>query len=154
MNTEMTWHTKKIHYREKSYHAVGEFFGISWLSLIEWKLLCEDLRQSIVSYAIRHEVCWSTHSCVLPVVEARPERERERERETNLNIAGQKKCKLEPVSKYFSIYCRIVTDDCYVNNRLVDEGKHRSTTRLKCGTFCCFILFHSVIEDVEIRGIE
>ena len=42
MNTEVKWILKRIHHREKSYHVVEEFFG--WESLIEWKLLWEDLR--------------------------------------------------------------------------------------------------------------
>ena len=29
MNTEMTWNAKRVHYREKSYHALEESFGIS-----------------------------------------------------------------------------------------------------------------------------
>ena len=34
----MIWNIEYKHYKEKSYHAIEESFGISWESLIEWKL--------------------------------------------------------------------------------------------------------------------
>ena len=39
-----------------------KYFDISWVFLIEWKLLCEDLYQDMVSCAIQYEVCWGENS--------------------------------------------------------------------------------------------
>ena len=37
--------------KRKFYAGVEKFF-------IEWKLLCEDLRQSVLSCVVQHKVCW------------------------------------------------------------------------------------------------
>ena len=50
---------------------------------MEWKLLCEDVHQSIVSCTIRREVCWwrklslsvkRSYLCVFLVLETSPKR--------------------------------------------------------------------------------
>ena len=44
MDTEMSWESKWVIFKEKSYHRVEGSFGIRWESLTEWKLLCGDLQ--------------------------------------------------------------------------------------------------------------
>ena len=60
MTTEMTWNTKRIHYREKSYYIVEESFGINWFHAydLEWKCWIKTYMFDMPSWAIWHTFVW------------------------------------------------------------------------------------------------
>ena len=87
MNTEFTWNTTKVDYREKSYHAVKDSLGITREFLIEWKLLLRlkskrgtvcGMTQGLFGW---EPICWKMHTLERDSRDRIGERERDRERE-------------------------------------------------------------------------
>ena len=79
MEWRQKWHEiLRVHYREKS-PGVEVSFGINSEPLIEWKLLFEELCQSMIWHEIlggnRHSVGECTNLCMLLIVEEELERE-------------------------------------------------------------------------------